>query len=456
MGIISIASVLLFNIFVNLFITKQRQVMLSLTLFATLVSYTLIFNQYQEVLIFGLQWKIDGFASYLIVLTTLIIPFCILIDSRAILYYLVIEFLLCALFATNNLLVFYVLYEAILLPMFMLIANYGKSTNKYQASLQFIVYTVAASLVMLVGIIYIYVTYKTLDITYLATIKFLPYQEMLLVTAFMVGFLVKIPVVPIHLWLPEAHTEAPTSGSVILAAIILKLGAYGVMKIVIPLFSNSMSYINGIIIVIYTVTILYTGLTTIRQIDLKKVVAYSSIAHMNFAMLGTCSNSTYGLIACFIIMISHGFVSSAMFTIVGSIYSYTTTRKIALISGLSQVMPITSIFALIIFFANMSLPPLSGFIGEYVILVALVEKNLLLAVLTCSIMFLTTIYSLVLYTKIFHGNIKPYSTVRFKDVSRLDFNILLGYLIWIIIIGVNPNLITSIVEYTANLNMING
>jgi len=363
----------------------------------------------------------------MVIITSIIIPFCILIDSRAIKYYLIIEIMLIALFSTDNLLVFYVLYEGILIPMFMLVAQYGKSYNRFYATKQFVVYTVAAGLFMLVGIIYLMITYHSLSITYLSNIVLTPKESLLLCIAFLIGFLVKIPVVPIHIWLPEAHTEASTSASVILAAIIIKIATYGIIRIIYPITSIGIIYTNSILITIYVISIIYSGLSCIKQIDLKKVVAYSSIVHMNFAMLGTTSESSLGIVATILILVSHTFISSAMFTLVGIIYSITKTRKIPLLTGLSSVLPIASCFALVIFFANMALPCFSGFVGEYLLTIALVSQNLTLTILASSVMLISTIYSLVLYTKVFHG--QYFSTLRIKDISRKEFHILFGYLI---------------------------
>lgn len=448
MAILLMLSITSINIYTYMAITKRIQVIFIISLLLNLLAFTLLFNETHNIVVFNLSWTLTGISSYLIILTTLIIPICILIDTRATLYYLIIELILIALFSTDNLLLFYILYEAILIPMFMLIAKFGKSYNRFYASKQFVIYTIAPGLVMLVGILYIWLTYNTLEIKYLSNITMTPYENFLLLIAFLLGFLVKVPVIPLHIWLPEAHTEASTSASVILAAIIIKLATYGFFKIILPITATSIIYLNSILIVIFTVSVIYSGLSTIKQLDLKKVIAYSSIAHMSFAMLGITCNSSIGLVATTVIMISHAFISGAMFTMVGQLYSYTLTRKIPIISGLNQVIPVASIFALIIMFANMSLPGFSGFIGEFILTLALAEYNLWLTIISCIIMFITTIYSLLLYTKVFYG--QYFNTILIKDLSRKEFHIFVGYLIWIIIIGIHPEIITTIVDFNCS------
>nr|AEB40013.1 NADH dehydrogenase subunit 4 [Funaria hygrometrica] len=389
---------------------------------------------------------IDGISLFFVVLTTFLIPICILVGWSSIKSYkkeYMIAFLICesfmiAVFCMLDLLLFYVFFESVLIPMFIIIGVWGSRQRKIQAAYQFFLYTLLGSVFMLLAILFIFFQTGTTDLQILLTTEFSERRQILLWIAFFASFSVKVPMVPVHIWLPEAHVEAPTAGSVILAGILLKLGTYGFLRFSIPMFPEATLYFTPFIYTLSVIAIIYTSLTTIRQIDLKKIIAYSSVAHMNFVTIGMFSLNIQGIEGSILLMLSHGLVSSALFLCVGVLYDRHKTRLVKYYGGLVSTMPMFSTIFLFFTSANMSLPGTSSFIGEFLILVGAFQRNSLVATLAALGMILGAAYSLWLYNRVIFGNFKPKFLQKFSDLNRREVLIFFPFIVGVIWMGVYP------------------
>lgn len=291
---------------------------------------------------------------------------------------------------------------------------------------------------MLLAILLIWFQTGTTDVQLLLTTEFSERRQILLWLAFFASFAVKVPMVPVHIWLPEAHVEAPTAGSVILAGILLKLGTYGLLRFSIPMFPEASLYFTPFIYTLSVIAILYTSCTTIRQIDLKKIIAYSSVAHMNFVTIGLFSLNMQGIEGSILLMLSHGLVSSALFLCVGALYDRHKTRLVKYYGGLVSTMPIFSVLFLFFTLANMSLPGTSSFIGEFLILVGAFQRNTLIATLAAIGMILGAAYSLWLYNRVVFGAWKPNFINKFSDLNRREVFMFIPFVIGVLWMGIYP------------------
>jgi len=391
---------------------------------------------------------IDGISLFFVVLTTFLIPICILVGWSSIKSYkkeYMIAFLICesfmiAVFCMLDLLLFYVFFESVLIPMFIIIGVWGSRQRKIQAAYQFFLYTLLGSVFMLLAILFIFFQTGTTDLQILLTTEFSERRQILLWIAFFASFSVKVPMVPVHIWLPEAHVEAPTAGSVILAGILSKLGTYGFLRFSIPMFPEATLYFTPFIYTLSVIAIIYTSLTTIRQIDLKKIIAYSSVAHMNFVTIGMFSLNIQGIEGSILLMLSHGLVSSALFLCVGVLYDRHKTRLVKYYGGLVSTMPMFSTIFLFFTLANMSLPGTSSFIGEFLILVGAFQRNSLVATLAALGMILGAAYSLWLYNRVIFGNFKLKFLQKFSDLNRREVLIFFPFIVGVIWMGVYPEI----------------
>lgn len=389
---------------------------------------------------------IDGISLFFVVLTTFLIPICILVGWSSIKSYkkeymiafLILESFMIAVFCMLDLLLFYVFFESVLIPMFIIIGVWGSRQRKIQAAYQFFLYTLLGSVFMLLAILFIFFQTGTTDLQILLTTEFSERRQILLWIAFFASFSVKVPMIPVHIWLPEAHVEAPTAGSVILAGILLKLGTYGFLRFSIPMFPEATLYFTPFIYTLSVIAIIYTSLTTIRQIDLKKIIAYSSVAHMNFVTIGMFSLNIQGIEGSILLMLSHGLVSSALFLCVGVLYDRHKTRLVKYYGGLVSTMPMFSTIFLFFTLANMSLPGTSSFIGEFLILVGAFQRNSLVATLAALGMILGAAYSLWLYNRVIFGNFKPKFLQKFSDLNRREVLIFFPFIVGVIWMGVYP------------------
>lgn len=403
------------------------------------------------------NFGIDGLSLYMLLLTSFLTPICILlcwtktIEQSAKNYaisFLLLESILFAVFSSLDLIVFYLAFETVLIPMFLIIGYYGSRERKIRSSYLLFLYTLISSILMFVSILFLYYKFGTTDYIMLKTIKFDIITERICWFAFFLSFAVKMPLLPFHIWLPEAHCEAPTAGSVILAGILLKLGGYGFIRYSIGLFPEASAYFTPLVFIVSILGIVYASITTIQQIDLKKIIAYSSVGHMGVVTIGIFSLTTQGILGSILLMISHGIVSGALFLCIGFLYDRHHTRIIKYYSGLHTTMPIFSVFFTIFTMANIGLPGTSSFVGEFLIIAGCLLINSWASIFSASGMVLGVGYSLWLLNKILFGNIKTSSIKNFKDLTRMEFFCLLPFLILTILLGLFPELIIN------NINVV--
>nr|YP_009498119.1 Nad4 [Bombax ceiba]AWT08021.1 Nad4 [Bombax ceiba] len=377
---------------------------------------------------------IDGISLFFVILTTFLIPICILVGWSGMRSYgkeyitasLIREFLMIAVFRMLDLLLFYVFPESVPIPM-LIIGVWGSRQRKIKAAYQFFLYTLLGSVFMLLAILLILLQTGTTDLQISLTTEFSERRQIFLWIASFASFAVKVPMVPVHIWLPEAHVEAPTAGSVILAGIPLKLGTYGFLRFSIPMFPEATLCFTPFIYTLSAIAIIYTSLTTSRQIDLKKIIAYSSVAHMNLVTIGMFSRAGIG--GSIPPMLSHGLVSSALFLCVGVLYDRHKTRLVRYYGGLVSTMPNLSTIFFSFTLANMSSPGTSSFIGEFLILVGAFQRNSLVATLAALGMILGAAYSLWLYNRVVSGNLKPDFLHKFSDSNGREVSIFIPFLV---------------------------
>ncbi|YP_009153946.1 NADH dehydrogenase subunit 4 (mitochondrion) [Gossypium arboreum] len=389
---------------------------------------------------------IDGISLFFVILTTFLIPICILVGWSGMRSYgkeyitasLIREFLMIAVFRMLDLLLFYVFPESVPIPMF-IIGVWGSRQRKIKAAYQFFLYTLLGSVFMLLAILLILLQTGTTDLQISLTTEFSERRQIFLWIASFASFAVKVPMVPVHIWLPEAHVEAPTAGSVILAGIPLKLGTYGFLRFSIPMFPEATLCFTPFIYTLSAIAIIYTSLTTSRQIDLKKIIAYSSVAHMNLVTIGMFSRANIqGIGGSIPPMLSHGLVSSALFLCVGVLYDRHKTRLVRYYGGLVSTMPNLSTIFFSFTLANMSSPGTSSFIGEFLILVGAFQRNSLVATLAALGMILGAAYSLWLYNRVVSGNLKPDFLHKFSDSNGREVSIFIPFLVGVVWMGVHP------------------
>jgi proton-translocating NADH-quinone oxidoreductase chain M len=392
---------------------------------------------------------VDGISLFFILLTILLLPICLLCSWTTITYrvkefYLllyIITLLLINVFCVLDLLLFYIFFESVLIPMFLIIGIWGSRDRKIHAAYQFFVYTLLGSVIMLLGIIYIYINVGSLNIYEITNYNYTINEGRLLWIAFFASFAVKVPMIPVHIWLPEAHVEAPTAGSVLLAGILLKMGTYGLLRFSLPMFVEATYFYQPFVFLISIISIIYGACTTIRQTDLKKVIAYSSVVHMNYVMLGILSCNIYGLEGSIFLMLSHGLVSSALFLSVGLIYERYHTRMILYYGGLVYSMPIFSVLFFLLTLANISLPGTSSFIGEFLILVSIYSQNTIVLLFSLIGIILGAVYAIWFCNKLIFGVGNSKFLNVYIDLNSREILIILLCLILSILFGIFPNLI---------------
>ena len=405
-----------------------------------------------ELMNFKFSFGLDGISLFFFILTSLLIFLCILFiwnETRFKEYalnLLLIEFLLLLVFSVLDVFLFYVFFEAILIPMFVLIGIWGSRERKIRAVYLLFFYTLFGSLLMLIGLLYIYSITGTLNLEYLLTWPFTFEEQCWLWLAFFLSFASKIPMFPFHIWLPEAHVEAPTVGSVLLAGILLKLGVYGFLRFSLSLFPEASLYFSPFVYLLSVLGVIYASLSAIRQTDLKRIIAYSSVAHMNLVTLGIFSFNTIGIEGSILQSISHGFVSGAMFLLVGILYDRYHSRFLYYYGGLVHMMPVYSVFLLIFTMANIALPGTSSFVGEFLLLLGIYKTNILSSIIGALGVILCGAYSLWLYNRIIFGNLKTTSITMFKDINSREFIILLPLLILVLFMGIYPSFFSEYIH----------
>ncbi|HCO91928.1 MAG TPA: NADH-quinone oxidoreductase subunit M [Alphaproteobacteria bacterium] len=396
---------------------------------------------------------VDGISMLFVILTTFLMPLCILASWEAIttrvkdymIAFLVLETLMIGVFSALDLVLFYLFFEGGLIPMFLIIGVWGGARRVY-ASFKFFLYTLLGSVLMLLAVMAMYWDAGTTDIPTLLAHNFDPSMQKWLWLAFFASFAVKVPMWPVHTWLPDAHVEAPTAGSVILAGILLKMGGYGFLRFSLPMFPVASDYFTPLIFTLSIVAIIYTSLVALVQKDMKKLIAYSSVAHMGFITIGIFTITIQGLQGGILQMISHGLVSGALFLCVGVIYDRIHTREIDAYGGLVNRMPIYAFTFLLFTMATIGLPGTSGFVGEFLILVGAYQVNSWVAFLATTGVVLAAAYSLWLYRRVVFGELTKDSLKDILDMNRREVLIFAPLIIATIWFGVYPIPLLDVTE----------
>ena len=388
---------------------------------------------------------VDGISVLFIVLTAFLMPACILASWEAIetrvkeymVAFLVLETLMIGVFCALDLVVFYLFFEGGLIPMFLIIGVWGGSRRVY-ASFKFFLYTLLGSVLMLLAIMAMYWAAGSSDIPTLMRHGFSPELQKWAWLAFFASFAVKLPMWPVHTWLPDAHVEAPTAGSVILAAILLKMGGYGFLRFSLPMFPLASHDFTPLIFALSVMAVIYTSLVALVQEDMKKLIAYSSVAHMGFVTMGTFAATTQGVAGGIFQMVSHGIVSAALFLCVGVVYDRMHTREISAYGGLVNRMPIYAAVFMVFTLANVGLPGTSGFVGEFLTLIGTFKVNLWVAVLATLGVILSAAYALWLFRKVIFGKLEKPELAGIKDLDYREVVCLAPLVLLTIFFGLYP------------------
>ncbi|MFN0263503.1 NADH-quinone oxidoreductase subunit M [Tepidamorphus sp. 3E244] len=396
---------------------------------------------------------VDGISMLFVILTTFLMPFCILaswvaIDKRVkeyIIAFLVLETLMIGVFCALDLVLFYLFFEAGLIPMFLIIGVWGGQRRVY-ASYKFFLYTLLGSVLMLIAMMAIYWEAGTTNIIELLEFDFPAGMQTWLWLAFFASFAVKMPMWPVHTWLPDAHVEAPTAGSVILAGILLKMGGYGFLRFSLPMFPIASDMFAPLVFTLSVVAIIYTSLVALMQEDIKKLIAYSSVAHMGFVTMGIFTGTVQGIHGGLFQMLSHGIVSGALFLCVGVVYDRMHTREISAYGGLVNRMPLYAVAFLVFTMANVGLPGTSGFVGEFLTLLAAFETNTWVAFFATTGVILSAGYALWLYRRVVFGELTKDSLKNIMDVDRRELVIIVPLVFLTILFGVYPAPILDVTE----------
>ena len=403
---------------------------------------------------------VDGISILLVILTTFLMPFCILASFESIkvslkeylIAFLILETLMIGVFCSLDLILFYLFFEGGLIPMFLIIGIWGGERRVY-STFKFFLFTLAGSVFMLLAIIAIYIEAGTTDIVYLLQYDIDPSLQYIFWLAFFASFAVKIPMWPVHTWLPDAHVEAPTAGSVILAGVLLKMAGYGFIRFSLGMFPIASSYFAPFIFTLSIIAIIYASLIALVQKDMKKLIAYSSVAHMGFVTLGIFTFTLQGIEGAMIQMISHGIVSAALFLCVGVVYDRIHTREIERYGGLVNRMPLYSFVFMIFIMGSIGLPGTSGFVGEFLVLLAIFSINTYFAVFATTGVVLAAAYSLWLYRKVIFGSLIKEDLLEILDLSRREIIILFPLAFLTIFFGFYPQPLIDIIE-PATLHLI--
>ena len=425
--------------------------------------------------LFGLSYKlgVDGISVLFVLLTTFLMPITIAacwgVEHRVKEYMialLVLESLMIGVFVALDLVLFYLFFEAGLIPMFLIIGIWG-GKNRIYAAFKFFLYTFLGSVLMLVAMVAMYIDAGTTDIPTLLTHEFSAAgislfgwqiaggMQMLLWLAFFASFAVKMPMWPVHTWLPDAHVQAPTAGSVVLAAILLKMGGYGFLRFSLPMFPVASDIMAPLVLWMSVIAIIYTSLVAMVQEDMKKLIAYSSVAHMGYVTMGIFAANQQGVDGAIFQMISHGFVSGALFLCVGVIYDRMHTREIDAYGGLVNRMPAYAAVLMLFTMANVGLPGTSGFVGEFLTLMGVFHVNTLIGLLAAIGVILSAAYALWLYRRVVFGDLIKESLKSITDMTAREKAIFAPLVVMTILLGVYPSLVTDIIGPSVEALLLN-
>ncbi|RLA08433.1 MAG: NADH-quinone oxidoreductase subunit M [Gammaproteobacteria bacterium] len=427
-------------------------------------------ENYQWLSVFNIRYSlgIDGFSMPLIILTTITTLLVIIASWQTITYktsqymaaFLIMEGLMIGVFCALDSIVFYVFWEAMLIPMFLIIGIWG-GKNRVYATIKFFLYTFLGSVFMLIALIYMGNMASSFAILDFHSLKLNNTEQILIFLAFLIAFAVKVPMWPVHTWLPDAHVEAPTGGSAILAAIMLKMGTYGFLRFSLPITPDAASQLDLFVITLSLIAVVYIGFVALAQHDMKKLIAYSSISHMGFVTLGIfisfaiinnqdIAGAALGIEGAMVQMISHGFISAAMFLSVGVLYDRMHSRKIADYGGVINTMPIFGAFVVFFAMANAGLPGTSGFVGEFMVILASIKANFWYAVLAATTLIIGAAYTLWMVKRVFYGEVKNENVTSLKDINKRELLVLASLALFILIIGVYPDILTRVMHATTD------
>jgi len=399
---------------------------------------------------------VDGLSVWFVLLTAIITVFVVVagwevIEDKVAQYmaaFLILSGLMVGVFSALDGLLFYVFFEATLIPMYIIIGVWG-GPNRVYAAFKFFLYTLLGSLLTLVAIIYLYMKSGSFEILDWHALPLSLPEQVLIFLAFMAAFAVKVPMWPVHTWLPDAHVEAPTGGSVVLAAVMLKLGAYGFVRFSLPIAPDASHELAGLVIALSLVAVVYVGLVALVQADMKKLVAYSSVAHMGFVTLGFFMFNQMGMQGAIVQMISHGFVSGAMFLCIGVLYDRLHSRQIADYGGVVNTMPRFAALFMLFAMANSGLPGTSGFVGEFFVILGAVQFDFWVALAAASTLIWGAAYSLWMYKRVIFGAVANDRVAKMQDVGRREFWMLVAMALLVLGMGIYPKPITDMTEASA-------
>jgi len=425
--------------------------------FCFIIFFNIFYNKsiywYQYILTFykslffniELTWGFDILSLNLILLSSFLLLFCFLsywnLKYKSIYYYFILNFslwILINVFSSLDFFYFFLFFELIVIPMFFLIGIWGSRNRKINASYQLFIYTLFGSIFVFISIFDILLSKGNLSFDFFIYSYFLEKRQFIIWLLLFLGFSVKVPIVPFHLWLPEAHVEAPTTGSIILAGILLKLGSYAILRFLLGTFSIICYDLIFFVLIIALFSLTQSSIVALCQIDIKKIIAYSSVAHMNYSLIGLFSQNLLGIAGCFIMIFSHAITSSALFLGIGVLYDRYKTRLIFYYGGLAAFMPIFAIIYFIFILSNFGFPGTFNFIGEFLLTYGAFSFSFIIVFLTTFSLILSLIYSLFLYNKLFYGFIKIFFIRFYNDVTRLEFFLLVLFFLLILFFGIFP------------------